>query len=276
MRPRPKIHSFPLPSAAALLLCLAALIFSLCYEDPNYAQTDDFASTYWWGGAFGMLAIIECSIDLFVSPTDQKRDIDGFLTSALEFALLIIVLQSYFSHYADTEGTYRAPRYAAMIALILIAVLSATYKVLDFTHPDFFKDPLHGDEATLLLTGLGQILFAAYQWSNSVTHSALYGADGIAMIVSLILGLGSFLYALYLFSSKKALGEEEMVRNGLYVVAAGLLASLVTLFIAVGLWNENLIAYQVFYWDVFSMVGYLLSCSGGGGYLFYVYYRLRN
>jgi hypothetical protein len=142
MRPRPKIHPFPLPSAAALLLCLAALIFSLCYEDPNYAQTDDFASTYWWGGAFGMLAIIECSIDLFVSPTDQKRDIDGFLTSALEFALLIIVLQSYFSHYADTEGTYRAPRYAAMIALILIAVLSATYKVLDFTHPDFFKDPL--------------------------------------------------------------------------------------------------------------------------------------
>jgi hypothetical protein len=276
MRPRPKIHSFPLASAASLLLTLAALVFSLCYENPAYAQNSDFRTTYWWAGVFGLIAVIECSIELFVSPTNKRRDIYGFFTSGCEFFLVLYVIQVYFSNYGDTEGTYRAPRYAAAIVLGLIVLLSAVSKILDFSHPDFFKNPIRHELSVVLLSGLGQLLFACFFWSDSVTHGALYGTDGIAMIVALILGLASFLYAIYLLGKKETPDEETILRNCLFGLGAGVLAGLVTLFIAVGLWNQNSILYQVYYWDVFSMVGYLLSCCGGGGYLFYVYYRLRN
>jgi hypothetical protein len=276
MRPRPKIHPFPFASACALLLCLASLIFSLCYGNPNYGQSSDLTSTYWWAGAFGLIAVMECAIELFVPERSRYRSALAFMTSALEFFFVFFVIRSYFANYGDTEGLYRAPRYGAAIVLVALILFSMAVKVLSLLQPEFFRQPLHEEAAVLLLSSLGQLLFALFLWSDSVTHSALYGADGIAMIVAFLLALAGFLYALYLLSSKKALDEESVLKNAFYVMGAGILASLVTLFIAIGLWNSDGIAYQVFYWDVFTMIGYLLSCCGGGGYLFYVYYRLRN
>jgi hypothetical protein len=277
MRPRPKIYPIPLVSVASLLLALCALVFSLAYGRAYLTDSSKLGLAYWWGGAFALVALLDCAMDKFMSPKGKYYTILAYFLSACQFFFLLFAFTGYYSNYTDTEGAYFAPRIAATILLAGIWVAEAAVKFLKISKPAPYFTPSLQENVLLLLLGMGEAVLALFVWSRDASALAgAYTTDRILDIVAAIVAFASMAFAIYNLSRTARMEEEKLCQSAMVLFFGGFVVSLIVLFVSLADWNNSAMDSTIFYWNLFAMAGFAFCGLSGGGYFMYVYYRLRN
>jgi hypothetical protein len=281
MRPRPKnIYQPSLANVSSLALALACLVFSLCIGNPNYDTAYScFSLTFWWIFPFALLAFLDVILDRFVTRSWKGYSIASFAVAAGEILFLIICASSYFSFRGESDNGILLPRIAALILLIGVWLVGTAIRILSFQKPDEMKKPLVFERWCFLLFSLIILVFASFVWSIDKAVYTSVSADQIFLYLSLAAGVVALIYSLYLFLTGDKIPELNVIRFGMGIFLVAAILALVLIFIVAGsftLSGSNNAATRVFYWSIFSMVGYVLSALSAGGYYAYVYYRLQN
>ena len=276
MRPRPKIIQVNLSSVASLTIALFALIFSLCYEDPNYASSSLLFSTYWWAPVFAFIALADCAVEKFGDPSRKSYMILAFLVSTAEFFFLLFCMVEYYLIDQTSGGLYLAPRIGASFALFFLAVVSLIFKVLRVRKSPLLTDPLVYPSLLGLVAGLGLVAFALAVWSIDVSQDRSWGAEFYPVFIGLLAGVAHIADSIYVFQSKEKPFEEKELFNRMVISLVGSGAGLVAIFLAVGFYDSSLLSWILFFWTLFCSIGICLLSLSAGAYYAYASYRLKN
>jgi hypothetical protein len=276
MRPRPKIFQPNLSSVASLTITLFALIFSVCYADKNYATVSLLNAVYWWAPVFAFIAVADCAVEKFLAPTNKVYPIVAFFVSALQLFFLFLCAIRYYRIDETSGGAYLAPRLAATIALFLLALASLVFKILRARQNPLLKDPILYPSFLGLIVGLGLIAFACVVWSIDVSQQHVWGGEFYPIFIALLAGVAEIGDSFYVFQSKEKPFEEKelMVRMVISFTAAA--ASLIAIFMAVGLYDYSMLSWICYFWSLLSSVGLCSLSLFAGAYYAYVNYRLKN
>src|SRR5574344_610829 len=280
MRPRPKnIYQPSLTNVSSLALALAALIFCLCLGNPNYATSVQFSLTYWLAFPFAMCAFFDAVLERFLTPSWKGYSLASFFVAAFEMIFLIVCLASYFVNNQESDAAIVEPRYGAALLLLGIWLVGGALRVFAFTKPEEIKKPLTYERWACLLFSFILLLFSCFLWSVDKSVYTVISVDQVFLYITLAIGAIILAYALYLFASGDKTSEESSVKALAVLFGIAFLAALILVFSVAGtftLSGSNSQQIRVFYWAIFSMVGYLLSAASACGYYAYVAYRLKN
>lgn len=276
MRPRPKIVQVNLSSAASLTIALFALVFSLCYENPNYASSSLLLSTYWWAPAFALIALADCGVEKFGDPSKKNYVILSYLVSAAEFFFLLLCTIQYYQIDQTRGGLYLAPRVGASLALFFLAGASLIFKVLRVRKSPLLTDPLVYPSLLGLVAGFGLVAFALAVWSIDASQEHTWGAEFYPVFIGLLAGAAHIADSIYVLQSKEKPFEEKELLNRMVMSFVGAGAGLVALFMAVGFYDSSSLSWILFYWTLFCSLAICLLSLSAGVYYAYVSYRLKN
>lgn len=276
MRPRPKIIQVNLSSVASLTIALFALIFSLCYENPNYASSSLLFSTFWWAPAFAFAALADCAVEKFAAPDHKSYMILSFLVSTVEFFFLLFCMVQYYLIDQTSGGLYLAPRIGASLALLFLAAVSLIFKVLRVRKSPLLSDPLVYPSLLGLIAGLGLVAFALAVWSIDVSQNHGWGAEFYPVFIGFLAGIAHIADSIYVLQSKEKPLEEKELLNRMVISFVGAGAGLVAIFMAIGFYDSSLLSWILFFWTLFCSVGICLLSLSVGAYYAYVNYRLKN
>jgi hypothetical protein len=276
MRPRPKIYQPNLSSLASLTLALFGLVFTLCYDNPNFASASLLRETFWWGPVLAFLALADCGVEKFGDPKNKAYPVLAFLVSGFQFLFLLIFTYRYFTIDGTSGGTYLAPRIGAILALFALAGVSVYFKTLRLRASPSLTDPLAYPSYLGLIAGLGLVAFALVVWSIDASQERAWGGEFYPVFVALLAGAAEIGDSFYVLESKeKPLEEKELVtRMVISFVGAG--AALVAIFITIGFYDAAWLSWILFYWTLFASVSLCLLSAAAGAYYAYVSYRLKN
>ena len=276
MRPRPKIYQPNLSSLAALSLLLILFIFALCYENPNYADSEVLVTTCWWAPAFAFAALADCAVEKFADPMKKSYLVFAFLASAAELFLLSFFIFKYFEMNQSGDPAYLAPRIGVSLVLFLLGLLGFVFKIMRSRKSPFLNDPITYPSLLGLVTGLGLLALALAVWSLDVGLNHLWGGEFYPVLIAFFAGLAEIGESIFVLQSKEKPLEETLLKIKMGTSFVGAFGALIAVFMTIGFYDYSSLSYVLFYWTLFPSVGMCLLSGSAGAYYAYVNHRLTN